>query len=201
MKSESGFTLVELMIVMVVLGILLAIAVPSYLVFQERARHGLAEGNVRRLSRPSRRSSPINDTYGRGRSPPDRRRDQDHGRSATARRYCIEQQRAGQSRYVQERAAAGKRRRTEAPARRAPASNTERPKGAREPRPLAFRRADRGITDAERRYPRASSEAPRLPMADAWATPRRSPLVVRPSQRATRPEHAHSRSRHARGSG
>ena len=46
-KNESGFTLVELMIVMVVLGLLLAIAVPSYLGFQERARHGLAEGNVR----------------------------------------------------------------------------------------------------------------------------------------------------------
>ena len=45
--DESGFTLVELMIVMVVLGLLLAIGVPSYLGFQERARHGLAEGNLR----------------------------------------------------------------------------------------------------------------------------------------------------------
>lgn len=46
-SEEAGFTLIEVLIVLVVVGILLAIAVPSYLGFKDRAKRGAAEANVR----------------------------------------------------------------------------------------------------------------------------------------------------------
>ena len=46
-KEESGFTLIELHIVLVIIGILLAIAVPSYLGFKDRANRTAASANIR----------------------------------------------------------------------------------------------------------------------------------------------------------
>jgi len=46
-RTEGGFTLVELLIVLAILGVLLAIAVPSYLGFKDRANQTAASANVR----------------------------------------------------------------------------------------------------------------------------------------------------------
>jgi type IV pilus assembly protein PilA len=45
--AEGGFTMVELLVVVAILGILLAIAVPSYLGYKGRAADGAAKSNLR----------------------------------------------------------------------------------------------------------------------------------------------------------
>ena len=48
-SDEKGFTLIEMLIVIIILGILLAIAVPAYLKFKDRANQGAAQANIRAM--------------------------------------------------------------------------------------------------------------------------------------------------------
>jgi prepilin-type N-terminal cleavage/methylation domain-containing protein len=49
-KSEKGFTLVELMIVIIILAVLTGIAVPSYLALRNRARESATESEMKNIA-------------------------------------------------------------------------------------------------------------------------------------------------------
>lgn len=46
-SEEAGFTLVELLVVLVIIGVLLAIVAPSYVGYKERAALATAKSNLR----------------------------------------------------------------------------------------------------------------------------------------------------------
>ena len=63
MKRQAGITLIELMIVVAIIGIIAAIALPNYSRYVERARAGDAQGALMSLAGAMERYHTANSTY------------------------------------------------------------------------------------------------------------------------------------------
>jgi type IV pilus assembly protein PilA len=63
MQHKKAFTLIELMIVVAIIGILAAIAVPNFIKFQCRSKQSEAKGNLKALYVSQEAFRAENDTY------------------------------------------------------------------------------------------------------------------------------------------
>jgi general secretion pathway protein G len=62
-RKEKGFTLVELMIVIIILAILTGIAIPSYMVLRDRARTSAAQSELKNVATALEMYNADNESY------------------------------------------------------------------------------------------------------------------------------------------
>lgn len=62
-RKEKGFTLVELMVVIIILAVLTAIAVPSYMALRNRARVAAAQSEMQNIATALELYNADNDAY------------------------------------------------------------------------------------------------------------------------------------------
>jgi type IV pilus assembly protein PilA len=69
MKDEDGFTLIELMVVVLIIAILIAIAIPTFLGLRSRAQNRSAQSDLRNGLTAAKAFYTDADTYGDGAGP------------------------------------------------------------------------------------------------------------------------------------